>query len=137
MDGFPDSQGAPFLGVENSVTGKCWRLRPGDERLALSLAQRLDLPEIVGRLLAQRGVTEEEAEDFLDPRLSRLLPDPAHLRDMEAVWARITEAVQDRHSGAVFGDYDVDRAAHLALPFRHLTPLRLDSRAYAPDRTTE
>ena len=137
MDGFPDSLGEPFLGVESSVTGKCWHLRPGDERLALALAQRLDLPEIIGRLLTQRGVGDGDAEDFLDPRLSRLLPDPAHLRDMAPAVARISEAVEKRQSIAVFGDYDVDGATSSALLARYFRALGMDIRVYIPDRIKE
>ncbi len=51
-----------FLGVENSLTGKRWIGRDADDRQALAIAQRLDLPEIVGRVLAARGVGLDEAE---------------------------------------------------------------------------
>jgi hypothetical protein len=64
------------LGVSRSVGGKAWRSRLNDERAALTLAQRLDLPEIVGRVLAARGVTVEGAESYLNPTLRDLLPDP-------------------------------------------------------------
>ena len=60
---------APFLGVERSLLGKIWRTRGGDERAALTLSQRLDLPEIVGRILAARGVGVDEAPAFLAPTL--------------------------------------------------------------------
>ena len=36
----------PMLGVGRSLNGRCWRLRPCDERAALAIAQRHDLPEI-------------------------------------------------------------------------------------------
>ena len=38
-----------FLGVARSLSGKRWLERPADDRQALAMAQRLDLPEIVGR----------------------------------------------------------------------------------------
>ena len=39
-----------FLGVTRSLLGKRWLERPADDRLALAMAQRLDLPEAVGRV---------------------------------------------------------------------------------------
>ena len=65
------------LGVERSLTGKRWEARLGDPRLGLALAQDLDVPEIVGRTLAARGVELETAEAFLEPRLRDSLPPQA------------------------------------------------------------
>src|SRR5215468_6596646 len=56
---------APFLGVERSLSGKFWRQRASDERMGLAIAQRLQLPEPIGRLLASRGQTLESAEGSL------------------------------------------------------------------------
>ena len=47
----------PFLGVERSVCGRRWRERAADPGLAAAIAERHGLPEIVGRLLAQRGLS--------------------------------------------------------------------------------
>ncbi|MDF2366427.1 MAG: hypothetical protein P1U71_04105, partial [Sneathiella sp.] len=73
-----------FLDVENSLTSRRWRLRSENERLGLAIAQRLDVPEIVGRVMAGRGVPLEEAEQYLTPQLRHLLPDPSSFKDMDA-----------------------------------------------------
>jgi len=49
-----------ILGVEQSLSGRAWRARSGDARAALALAQRFGFPEIIGRLLACRGIGEED-----------------------------------------------------------------------------
>ena len=72
-----------MLGVERSLLGKRWRARLEDSVKGLSLAQAIEVPELVGRVLAARDIAAEEAPDYLDPTLRRLLPDPLHLRDME------------------------------------------------------
>src|ERR1700722_20187046 len=96
-----------FLGVENSATGRPWRDRL-DERgaaRALAIAQRHDLPELLARLLAGRTVEIDAVDDFLDPTIKRLMPDPLVLTAMAEAAARIADAVVRRESIAVFGDY--------------------------------
>ncbi|MYJ70245.1 MAG: single-stranded-DNA-specific exonuclease RecJ, partial [Rhodospirillaceae bacterium] len=139
----PDGAPQPaVLGVERSLGGRRWQPRTSgapeaDERLGMALAQRLDLPEIVGRLLANRGVTPETAEDFLEPSLKAALPDPSHLRDMDAAVERIITALENREPTAVFGDYDVDGATSAALLHRYFAELGTPLRLYVPDRIAE
>ena len=129
--------GPPFLGVERSLTGRRWRSRLADERLGLALAQRLDVPEVVGRVLAGRGVGPDDGEAFLDPTLKRWLPDPSELRDMDVACARLEAAVRGGETVAVFGDYDVDGATSAALIARFLAAVGGRSRIYVPDRVEE
>src|SRR6266550_992604 len=128
---------APFLGVERSVCGRRWRERPADPGLAVTIAERHDLPEIVGRLLAQRGVGVAEAPGFLAPRLRDLLPDPAHLLDMDHAVARLSRAVRDGEPIVVFGDYDVDGATSAALLLRFFAAVGAHASVYVPDRMRE
>ena len=87
----------PVLGIGRSATGRRWVWRNGgDGRAGLAIAQRLDLPELVGRLLAARGVPPDAAMDFLEPTLRALLPDPSVLADMDAAAARLASAVLTR-----------------------------------------
>jgi len=130
-----DSTG--FLGVARSATGRRWRIRLDDDRVALGLAQRLGVPEIVARVLAARGVDAEGAPAFLDPKIRDQLPDPAHLKDMEAAASRLAAAVQRGETIAIFGDYDVDGATSSALLHRFITAARGKVRVYIPDRQRE
>jgi single-stranded-DNA-specific exonuclease len=126
-----------FLGVERSFNGRRWELRGADERLALALSQRLKLPEIVGRVMAGRGVGLDDAEIYLNPNLRTLLPDPSLLRDMDKAAARLAQAVTANELIAVFGDYDVDGATSSALLKRLLEAQGGRVRVYIPDRVTE
>ncbi len=126
-----------FLGVERSLTGKRWEERLGDARLALALAQRLGLPEVVGRVLAARGVDVDDAERFLDPTLRAYLPDPSALQDMDRAAARLVRAVEEGEKIAVFGDYDVDGATSAAVLARFFAALGIELEIYIPDRLAE
>jgi single-stranded-DNA-specific exonuclease len=138
MDG---AGGAAFpggvLGVARSVCGRRWRLRGSDIEAGRLIAERLALPEIVGRLLAQRGVDLDHAPGFLMPRLRDQLPDPSHLRDMDAAVARLADAVRNDEPIAIFGDYDVDGATSAALLMRFFTAIGASARVYVPDRLRE
>ncbi|MCH7486823.1 MAG: single-stranded-DNA-specific exonuclease RecJ [Proteobacteria bacterium] len=126
-----------FLGVASSLSGKRWIARPSDERESMALAQRLGVPEIIGRVLSARGVGLQEADDFLSPTLKRLLPDPSVLKDMDVAADRLAGAVMSREQIAIFGDYDVDGATSAALLSRLLAAVGGRCRIYIPDRARE
>lgn len=119
-------QETTFMGIERSVTGKWWRERTSDERLATTIAQRFGVPEIVGRVMAARGIDLDDVESFLSPTLRDLMPDPSSLRDMDKAAARIADAIEAGEGIAVFGDYDVDGATSTALLKRFFGALGLD-----------
>ena len=126
-----------FLGIEESFARRRWEARPADERLAQTLAQRLSLPEIVGRVLAGRGIGIDDAAAYLDPTLRDSLPDPAHLLDMDAAVTRLAKAVMDGEGIAVFGDYDVDGATSTALLVRFFAAIGVALQTHIPDRRRE
>ena len=67
---------AAFLGVANSATGRLWRDRldaRGAAR-ALAIPQRYQLPEMLARVIAGRGIEIDAVADFLDPTIRRLMP---------------------------------------------------------------
>ncbi len=71
------------LGVTRSLTGRRWMWRPGEDRIGLGIAQALGVPEIIGRLLAARGIGIAAAAHFLDPTLRAYRP---ALRGRRAVY---------------------------------------------------
>ncbi|MCE1236626.1 MAG: single-stranded-DNA-specific exonuclease RecJ [Hyphomicrobiales bacterium] len=140
LSGFSD-EGADraVLDVTSSASGRTWRDRldaVGAAR-ALGLAQRLDLPEIVARVLTARGVDAEAALAFLDPTIKDLLPDPSIVTAMDTGVARIADAVERGEKIALFADYDVDGATSAAVMRRHLLALGADPIVYVPDRLIE
>ena len=125
------------MNLERSLTGRRWVLRGGDDRIGLGIAQRLNLPEIVGRLLAARGVGLDDAGHFLEPTLRALLPDPSVLAGMDAAAARLAHAARRGETVAVFGDYDVDGACSAAIATLVLRALGCTVLTHVPDRLLE
>ncbi|MGA7326167.1 MAG: single-stranded-DNA-specific exonuclease RecJ [Rhodomicrobium sp.] len=128
-----------FLGVEQSARGLKWveRLPPERAYLGAAIAQRHNLPEMIGRILAAREVALEDVPDVLNPTIRALCPDPATFTDMEKAAARLARAIAAKERVAIFGDYDVDGAASSALLHRFFTWHGLSPRIYIPDRITE
>ena len=133
----PPAPEPALLGVEHSFSGRRWQLHGVDERLSLALCQRHGLPELVGRILAARGISVDQAAAYLDPTLRSLMPDPSALKDMDRAADRIARAVAGGERIAVFGDYDVDGATSAALLLRYLRALGGDPLLHIPDRLTE
>ena len=127
-----------FLGVERSASGRRWRLRgAADDAAAAAYTTQLAVPEILARLLSQRGVTLEEAARFLSPRLRDQLPDPAHLKDMDRAVERLVRAIRAGEKIVVYGDYDVDGATSAALLLRFFAAIGASTGLYVPDRMRE
>lgn len=130
------------LGVEASLSGRRWLWRrgadnPDIQRLGAAIAQRAGLPEIVGRLLALRGLSLEEATHFLDPKLRALMPNPSTLQDMDIAAARMAQAVRAGETIGIFGDYDVDGACASGILASFFEETGCAVHTHIPDRMTE
>ena len=128
-----------LLGVERSARGNRWveRLDPSRALAATAIAQAHGLPELLGRVLAARGAEPHTASRHLDPSLRTLMPDPELLQDMDKAAMRFAAAIRSGEPVAVFGDYDVDGAASVALIERFLRAHGHACTTYIPDRLTE
>ena len=131
----PASNG--YLGVEKSLTGKFWLQRPLDERLALTLSQRLGVSEIIGRVLASRDIGLDDAKGFMEPTLRDHLPNPSLLKDMDVAAKRLAGAIMQDELIGIFGDYDVDGATSSSLLARMFKAVGGRSTTYIPDRIKE
>jgi len=128
-----------FLGVERSATGRKWvdRLDEAGARSALAIAQSHQMPELVARVLAGRGIRPEDVSGFLDPSVRALMPDPDRLTDMPVAAGRIADAIMSGEKIAIFGDYDVDGGSSAALMGRFLRAQGVEPTIYIPDRLFE
>ena len=128
-----------YLGVHASVRGFAWRdrLDAAAAKTAVAISQRHGLPELLGRVLASRGVGIDQVTTALDPTVRALMPDPSTVRDMDKAAVRLAQAIAAGEPIAVFGDYDVDGACSAALVQRFLAAHGRQARIYIPDRMTE
>ena len=127
------------LGITDLGARAVWRnrLTPELANTALQIVQHHGLPDLLGRVLAARGVTVDQVPVFLDPSLKALMPDPSTLMGMDDACRRLADAVQKSERVAIFGDYDVDGACSSALLARYLAQHGIKTRIYIPDRMAE
>ncbi len=126
-----------FLNVERSLKGRRWVARLKDQRLAEAIAQKNDLPEILGRVMAARGVGVDEAEAWLNPTLRGLMPKPSVFMDMDKGASRLADAIIVGEKIGIISDYDVDGVSSAALMLRFLRSVGRDAKVYIPDRISE
>ena len=87
--------------------------------------------------MARLGVNPDDAEQYLEPQLRTLLPDPRGLTDMTTASVRLLKALNESEKIAVFADYDVDGAASAALLLTWLGSFGSSATLYVPDRIDE
>ncbi len=119
------------------LTAMLWKTLETDDALAAALSQSLGVSEIMGRLLAQRGLScADEADEFLRPRLAHL-DNPFAMANLEAAVKRIEQAVDAQEQVVVFGDYDVDGVTSTVQLVSMLRLLELEPRFCVPRRLEE
>ncbi|MDR1910390.1 MAG: single-stranded-DNA-specific exonuclease RecJ [Holosporales bacterium] len=117
-----------------SLTGKFWEFPEPNEPLINAILRRVEVSEILARLLTLRISSAEEAYTFLHPTLKSSLPDPSVLKDMDRAVARVVQAITAQEPMLIWGDYDVDGITSTALLLRFFACLGCSVPFYIPMR---
>ena len=119
---------------EKSLGGNLWRIPTVDDRSAELLIQKCNIPLVMARILALRGIAPTEVPSFLDPKIQDLMPDPAVLKDVSKAAGRIADAVMKKQKVAIIGDYDVDGATSSAVLRLFLEAVGVEPDVHIPER---
>lgn len=93
--------------------------------------------EKVKNILKKRGIsTEKEIHDFLEPSLSAL-HDPKLLRGMDKASNRILQAIEEKQTVLIYGDYDADGICSVSMLYLFLKSRGLEPIAFIPNRHTD
>ena len=117
-----------------SLGGNLWQVASVDERLAEILVQKYGLPILIAKIIALRGITSDDVINFLDPKISTLMPDPHVLKDMQKAAERIADAIIENQKIAIIGDYDVDGATSTSVMKLFLRSVGIEPDIHIPDR---
>jgi single-stranded-DNA-specific exonuclease len=115
-----------------------WQPPPAVPQAAVEALERsLGIPRGLCRILAARGMADEQAaRRFLRPAFDQLHP-PSALPDMAKAVERLEIALQRGESILVHGDYDVDGMSGAALLVRALEDLGGRVDGFVPHRTRD
>ena len=114
-----------------------WNLRPSGPAGSRAELERAGLPPLCAAVLCARGVDTAPAASAFLAHGPDLLHDPFLLRDMEKAVERISRAIREQETVAVYGDYDVDGITATCLLTQFLRTLGGQVVSYIPDRTEE
>ncbi|NIO10070.1 MAG: single-stranded-DNA-specific exonuclease RecJ [Deltaproteobacteria bacterium] len=117
---------------------KRWILLDTDKEVVASLSQALDIPPLLARILAHRGLQDARAaKPFLSSSLSTDLPSPFLMTDMDRAVGRLVLALERKEQICIWGDYDVDGTTGASALVSFLREIGGDPKFYVPHRIEE
>ena len=115
-----------------------WTIEENTEQQAIEqLSKELNVDKVISSMLIKRGIkTFNQAKDFFRPNIEQL-HDPFLMKDMNKAVNRILQAIENKESIMIFGDYDVDGTSSVALLSSFLNDIGANISTYIPDRNNE
>jgi single-stranded-DNA-specific exonuclease len=117
-----------------------WILAEINERAAQDISRRLQLPRVLGRVLAQMGAhSAEDAQRWLHARgdldwMASFKPSPQIIKAVQ----RLREAQAADERVVIYGDYDADGVSGASILQRYFkVGMQLDSHVFLPSRFKE
>lgn len=108
-----------------------------DSKAVKHLSSELKINTLLSEMLVRRNIkTYDEAKSFFRPKFEDL-HDPFLMKDMDVASKRISQAITNKESLMVFGDYDVDGTSSVAMMSLYLESKGIKTLNYLPDRKTE
>ncbi|MEI7025282.1 single-stranded-DNA-specific exonuclease RecJ [Paenibacillus sp. y28] len=114
-----------------------WDLPAADEKLAAQLAEQHKLEPLLAKLLAVRGITDDEQIQNLFSSGQGHFYDPFLLHGMKEAVERIQTALERGEKIRVYGDYDADGVSSTSLMLMLLEQLDAHYDYYIPHRVSE
>ena len=116
---------------------KKWQYyKNSSEEEILEIEEKLNLNKLIATILANRGVTVDNAMTFLNPTRHDF-HDPFKMPDMEKAVDRILKAIENKEKTIIYGDYDVDGITSITVLKSFLKDRGLDADYYIPNRLEE
>jgi len=108
-----------------------------DSKSVKHLSSELKINSLLSEMLVRRNIkTYDDAKSFFRPKFEDL-HDPFLMKDMEVASKRINEAITNKDTLMVFGDYDVDGTSSVAMMSLYLESKGIKTLNYLPDRNNE
>ena len=92
---------------------------------------------MTSKLIAIKKIKKEDINNYLNPTIKNILPNPNVLKDMEKTTKRTIQSIINSENIGIFGDYDVDGASSTALLGKFFSEIKHPFHIYIPDRKLE
>lgn len=117
-----------------SLGGNIWKSAAVDEGMAERMSLAYNLSPVLAHLLCVRKIAFNEVNNFINPKLQNLMPDPYVLKDMQKAAERVAQAVENGEKIAIIGDYDVDGATSTSELVRFFKAVGINPQVHIPSR---
>ncbi|MBF92136.1 MAG: single-stranded-DNA-specific exonuclease RecJ [Rickettsiales bacterium] len=114
-----------------------WREKENNDELTNHLVENKGISHTYAKLLSCRGINTKNFNDFINPKIKNLLPNPSLIDDMEIATERIVSQILNKQKIGLFGDYDVDGTTSTAMFANFLDEIGCKFEFYIPDRINE
>jgi len=113
-----------------------WTVKTPDDRAA-KLAKSLKVSPLLAQVLINRRIADSKTGlAFLRPRLTDLIG-PEQMPGVQPAARRVIQAIQNKQTITIYGDYDVDGITGVSILWQLLKLLDADVHYYIPHRIDE
>ena len=114
-----------------------WKIKKSDPAIIKRLMEEFRAPEIIARVMANRGLKSlTNSKTFFSPRLENL-HDPFLMNNMDKAANVLQQNIINKKKVFIFGDYDVDGTTGSSALYLFLRSINCDAQIYIPNRISE
>ncbi len=120
-----------------SIKGFYWSEKESSDLEVNKIKDDLNLDLSIAKMIVSRGISRSNFDNFINPKIKNLIPDPFVLHDMEKATLRVIKSIKENKKIGILGDYDVDGSSATALLCNYLSEINISYEYYIPDRISE
>lgn len=116
---------------------KKWEFYNSDEKLVDEICERYNLNKVIGKIIVNRHVVnDEDVRIFITPTRDDF-HDPFLFKGMDIAVERIIKAINNKEKILIYGDYDVDGITSATVLKKYLMDRGISVDTYIPNRLHE
>ena len=128
-----------ILKIKNtkSIQGFLWTEKLVDKDRFNKIYKNYQLNEFLAKILSNRNIEIEFINDFLNPKIKNIIPNPSSLKGLDSATKKIVEIILKKKKIGLFGDFDVDGITSTSIFCLFLKHLGIEFDFYIPNRIKE
>jgi len=119
----------------NSKLNNEWIIEQPDYEYINSIVINFNLSYLAASFIANKKISYENIDQFINPSLKNSWLDPAFLPNIEKAYEQFSDAINKKQTIGILGDYDVDGIGSSAMLSIFLNEIGIKSIVWLPSRT--